>query len=229
MNQNYQNNVDFGYSYSYTNLQTTSKGRFNGIEFVTICICILSLILALIVGFWNQNNKNRDLQKQYDMENLLIPSLVEFYENSGSTENRRFYPKAVCSQNINEVDYEMILRQYLSGQMIEVETHTYLPSSSFPRDKSGIYSQNFNQRKVEYRCPEKLNFRSSAGQSSSGSIYSDFPSCNFRRRLYNNCYLYTSTSSGDKFELAYFSEGTGCFVVYSKFRNNSAQRSIICT
>jgi predicted PolB exonuclease-like 3'-5' exonuclease len=133
--------------------------------------------------------------------------------------SQRFYPKAPCSESLNEVDFEYTMRNYLTGRVPEVESHTYIDPQKFPTDKWGEYSQTFSQRKVPYRCTQNLN---SETLSADMAIYNDkSQSCNFSKKLgFQKCYLYTATNNGDTYQLAYFKEETAKFVIYSKFRDD---------
>lgn len=217
--------------------------RPNILEIALVIFCVLLIIGVFYWGFDTQNLVNKDKQKSYDITQVVLPALLEFYQNSAAVENQRFYPIAQCSGDLNEVDYELSLRQHLSGQKLEIETHEYIPNNLFPRDKSGVYSQTLAERKVPHRCPNLLNnIGLDSAANSQLSIYGDFPSCNFRsstlvrdsqgrsRRVprYLNCYLYTSSNSGDSFRLAYYSEVRKCFVVYQRFRNQDLQTNLEC-
>jgi hypothetical protein len=194
-----------------------SEDKLNLLEIGVILFCILSIIGVFIFGFVNQSTKNRDTQRLNDISQILL-ALDSFYQNSSIDPSQKYYPIASCSAQLNEVDFEYSLKQYLTGKRIEKEPHQYINPSNFPKDPWGMYSQKPNQRKIKLRdCPKVF---SEVGANS--DIYTDQgQSCNFDRKLadYRKCYLYTSSSNGDKFELAYYSEQTGTFMVYSRFQN----------
>ena len=220
--------VDFGYTYNFDSTQQRSFRGFNGLEFVVILLSILLILGSLFWGFWDQSNKNADIQKRFDIENILIPSLGEFYKNSSANENQRFFPKANCSNDLNEVDYEFTLRQHLAGLLPQIENHAYIQPDQFPRDRKGVYSDTWKGRKTTYRCPERLG-ASSANVQTNNKIYPDFQSCNFARNLgLKNCYIYTSSTSGDAFKIGYLSQQTDCFVIYSSFRGSQPKLEKSC-
>jgi ABC-type antimicrobial peptide transport system permease subunit len=202
------------------------KMRVNGLEFLVIIFSVIAVIGVGIFGFSVQEAVNRDKQRTFDMENIMLPALLDFYKNSGAVENSRLYPISRCSGDLNEVDYEFTLRQNLTGRLPEVDNHTYIDQNNYPKDKSGQYSDNFKDRKVNYRCPEKLNFST---VQSGGQIYPDYASCNFSRsQNLRKCYLYTSTANGDTFQLGYYSESKNCFVVYTQFRSDNLKSRQEC-
>jgi type II secretory pathway pseudopilin PulG len=199
-----------------------------GVETLVVLFVVITLISITIWGFIGQSEKNKDLQKQTDFEVNIIPALIEFYKNSGTgVESTKAYPVAKCSSDLNEVDYEFTLRKTLAGEFKELDTFNYLTKEKFPVDREGIYTLNFNERKIPYRCPEKLNLSTSKNNL---PIYEDgFKSCNFSSlNNFNNCYLYTSSGNGDKFQLAYYSVSDKCFIVYSKFRSENITLDVSC-
>lgn len=222
-----------------------SQNSIRRINLLEIGLVVFSLILLCSVfywGFYSQTLVNKDRQKNYDITQVILPALFDFYKNSASTENQRFYPKAQCSGDLNEVDYELSLRQYLTGQKPEVEIHEYIPNNLFPRDRNGFYSQTLDTRKVPYRCPNLLTGFNNNQNKLDIQTYTNFPSCNFRssnflidqsgRRKtvprYLNCYLYTSSNTGDSFRLGYFSQARKCFVIYQRYRSLDLQSSLEC-
>jgi len=196
----------------------------NGFEAILIGIGILAIIGAGIWGILTQERVNRDLQRSSDIVQV-VGILTDFYKNSSAVENTRSFPKARCSAELNEVDFEMLLRMSLTGGTPEVDDFSYILPRSFPRDRSGVYSETFSQRQIPFRCPERL----APVSNNSDRIYTDFPSCNFNQgKGLLQCYLYTSSPTGDEFKVAYRSEVSNCFVVYTKFRGNSPVVSNRC-
>jgi hypothetical protein len=217
----YNNQDQYGYVQQSSGgiFESFSSGkRVNALEIGLIIISILGLIGIFWWGFANQGAINRDKQRFADISNVS-DALDEFYKNSSLVPSQRFYPKAPCSESLNEVDFEYTMRNYLTGRVPEVESHIYIDSQKFPKDNWGEYSQTFGQRKVPYRCTQNLG---SDTLSSDSLVYSDkSPSCNFSKKLgYQKCYLYTSSNNGDTYQLGYFKEETSKFVIYSKFRDD---------
>ena len=196
-----------------------SEGKFNLLEVGVILFCIVAIIGVFVFGVFTQSTKNRDTQRINDLQQILL-ALDNFYKNSSIDPSQKYYPIASCSAQLNEVDFEYSLKQYLTGQKIEKEPHQYIKPGDFPKDPWGVYSQKFGDRKIKIRdCPKIF-----VTQNKTNDIYPDgSSSCNFNRKIadYNKCYLYTSSSNGDKFELGYYSEQTSSFVVYSRFQNEA--------
>lgn len=209
-------------NYSYTpynqHIGTVEIRRINLLEIGLVVIAIILLLVTSLFGFFSQATRNRDLQRQNDISQILT-AIGYFYYHSSNNPAERFYPKSECSQKLNEVDFEYTLKQYLTGSRPNIEPHSYINPSDFPRDRWGVYSANFSDRKVNLQdCPQVFNQNSS-------TIYKDgSSSCNFLRKANNGylrCYLYSGSQNGDKFELAYFSETQNQFIVYSKFRSEN--------
>lgn len=202
--------------------------QISGIEFVLVILSIILLIGAVIFGYISQNAKNRDQQRFLDFSKTIIPAVQDFYKNSSATESARFYPISQCSGDLNEVDFEYSLRQNLTGELNEVDNHTYIDKGSFPKDRSGQYSTNFKSRAVPYRCPEKLNFSTTQNNT---AIYADnYPSCSFSKaKLLKQCYLYTTSAIGDGYQLGYFNESTNCFTLFREFRNQGVTSVNSCS
>jgi hypothetical protein len=219
-------NQEYNYNPDGINFKKRSYRMINGLELILVLTVLFTLIGVFIWGFTTQELKNKDLQKQIHIEKTLLIALSDFYQNTGAVESARFYPVARCSAELNEVDYEFTLRYILTGKVREIDQHQYIIPNKFPIDKNGVYSTTYRQRQVPFRCQEKLT---SQNNQQDTRIYDDFNSCNFSRQSkLNNCYLYTSSPTGDSFQIGYYSESTKCFIVYRKFRNSSVQLSQEC-
>jgi len=210
-----------------SNGNSSKSERVNLLEISLILVTILIIFCAGIWGYFSQRNKLKDRQKESDI-NQIILALDAFYQNSSLTPGERSYPIAVCSGKPNEVDYEYTLRQYLTGQRLQFDTHPYVLNENFPQDKQAVTSEFLAQREVSLRdCPQVFN--TGEGLKNDLPIYSDenYRSCNFdsNTRKFRRCYLYTSSASGDSFELAYYSEARRSFVIYSKFRDQDLKVS----
>ncbi len=206
--------------------QTRERRRpINLLEWALICVSILSLVGIFWWGFNNQETKNRDNQRLHDINQITI-ALEEFYKNSNIVPSNRSYPKAKCSESLNEVDYEDTLRRALTGNAKELDTHVYINPNDFPIDQWGSYSVTFGERVVPYRCTEKLSLKSSPEGVT--KIYNDsFPSCNFSStKRYYKCYIYTSSNNGDTFKIGYYQESSNNFIIYKKFRDDKIQVEI---
>jgi type II secretory pathway pseudopilin PulG len=193
------------------------RKKLNLLEKATITIALLILIGITAFGFISQSARNRDTQRAEDIR-VVLQAIDSFYVNSNLVPSQRAYPIAECSEKLNEVDFEFTLRQYLGGVRVSSDPHAYILPSEFPNDPWGTYDTILNDRDLELRaCPKVFNETTLAGST----IYADgAKSCNFNQRQnrYKQCYLYTSSNNGDSFELAYYSEAQGNFVIYSRFR-----------
>ena len=221
----YNNQSDYGYSEQQSGGFLSglySSRRINALEIGLILISIAMLAGVFWWGFVNQQAINRDKQRVADIGNV-IQALDEFYKNTSLIPSQRFYPKAPCSESLNEVDFEFTLRNYLTGKVPEVESHIYINPENFPKDRWGEYSKTFIQRKVTYRCSEKL----SSNTSGDSQVYRDgYDSCSFNKKSnYKKCYLYTASNSGDTYQLSYYKEETGKFILYEKFREDQIKIS----
>lgn len=218
-NQNY-NFPSQNQAYSsdnYGNQEESSGGRLNLLEIGLIIFCIFLLILVSLWGFFSQGAKIRDKQRTFEISQV-VQALDNFYLNSNTFPAQRAYPVAQCSGRLNEVDFEYTLKQFLSGQKPQLDDHSYIKSENFPKDRWGIYSQKPSQRQAKLLdCPKIF----SKIDKDSPSIYADETlSCNFSQsnRKFRKCYLYTSSTNGDKYEVSYFSESQNAFVIYSRQR-----------
>ena len=223
MADNYENYQ--GYSNSFQGYSGSSYRRINILEIGTVLVSVVLIVGIFIWGLNSQNQINRDRQRNHDI-NEVITALEDFYINTSTIPSRRFYPISVCSGSLNEVDFELTLRQHLTGALPEIDTHTYIQPDRFPRDKWGDYATTFGDRRVDFRCPEKLTFNEQV--TTNTQIYSDgYPTCNFSsRRGVNRCYLYTSSTSGDTFKIGYFQESSNQFIIYTKFREEPLRLEI---
>ena len=229
--QGYTPNYSQGYNpnpypqpeYNYTGGSFgSSYRRINILEIATVLISIIALIGVFWWGLSTQNAINRDKQRAQDISQI-IAALLEFYKSSNTIPSQRAYPKATCSESLNEVDFEYGLRRALTGKSVQLDTHVYINPDDYPSDKSGVYATTFKERKIPYRCTEKLNL--TAGATTDTQIYADgTKSCNFNQaQKYTLCYLYTSSNNGDTFRVGYYKESSGSFVVYRKFRDEPIQ------
>lgn len=207
--------LDYGNDYADTNSSGFLGGgyqRLNGLEIITI---IFSLIVIVVAGLWGFNTntaKNRDKQREHDIFQV-IGALNQFYINSSSTPSQRTYPIARCTAQLNEVDFELTLRQHLTGSRPEIEPHAYITPDQFPRDRWGRYYDSFADRRIAYRCIQIL------GDTSLTRYNDNTQSCEFSSsNRWRKCYLYSSSQNGDKFTIGYWSESQNKFIIYERFR-----------
>jgi hypothetical protein len=197
----------------------------NGFEVLIVIIGLIAMVVSGLVGFNIQSAVNRDLQRKHDINQVLI-AINQFYINSDPIPSNRKFPSASCSSRANEVDYEFSLKQQLTGQRREVDTHAYIKLQDFPLDPWGIYSVNVSERQIPIRnCSSGGIFA-----QNNSKVYPDgAQSCNFRSsdQKFRNCYLYTSNPSRDQFELAYYSESRSGFVTFARSNDNQVRESFV--
>ena len=210
----------YDYDDAYQQDYEYQSKNFNLLEISTALLVLLTLIGVLIWGIFSQSIKNRDAQREIDIQSV-IKAVNSFYSNSSTIPSRKSYPVSQCSERLNEADFEYTLKEYLTGAKKQIDTHQYIKPEDFPADKWGVYSTTPQNRKVVLRdCPKIF----SSIETATSNIYPDgTKSCNFssKNKNYLKCYLYTSSNSGDKYQLSYYSEDRGAFVVYSKFRDDN--------
>jgi hypothetical protein len=218
--QAYQNNYDL--DYENTDNSGSNSQNINLLEGGLIVFCIFLLIVSGLWGFFSQGAKIRDKQRIYEISQVL-DALDNFYYNSNTFPTQRAYPIAQCSGRLNEVDFEFTLKQILGGQKPQLDNHPYIKNENFPKDNWGIYSQSPKERKTKLLdCPKLF----SKIDNDSKSIYLDkTASCNFSQtqRKFRKCYLYTTSTNGDKYEVAYYSESQNAFVIYSRLRDGQVK------
>lgn len=203
-----------GFSGGYSGGFSSFK-RINGLEIIVVLVCIFSLITAFLWGLLTTNAENRDLQRRQDITQV-VSALQSYYKNSSGVPSERKYPVALCSADLNEVDFESTVRLALTGQLKNVEPHAYINPGDFPKDRSGTYNVDFASRKVPFRCPQLI------GGSSTTKYSDDYPGCNFSSSAgYKFCYLYTSSNNGDQYQVGYYSESLKKFIVYQQFREEA--------
>jgi hypothetical protein len=189
---------------------------FNRFESLIIVLCLSTLTISFLIGYFQEQKINRDLQRQEHIEKV-VQALDAYYLNSSKILSARKYPVSSCSSRLNPVDYEFTVKQHLTGKRKEFSTNNYLEGFDFPNDPKGIYSETFESRKIDLTsCPSQFN-------NTAKSIYPDkTASCNFssgKDKKYKMCYTYASSSVGDQYQIAYYSEAKGKFQIYSKLRN----------
>jgi hypothetical protein len=229
-NQNFNQNSQFQpvpSFYGDINFEgNPSRGFLNFLEIGLVVLVLIALVAAIFVGFFGQTERLRDQNRKQEIEQIVW-ALNMFYENSSLVPSERRYPVAACSGQLNEVDYEFTLKQYLTGQKEEFDSHPYIKGlnkdTDFFRDKWGIYTDRLDKRQIPIRnCPNIF----SNIQDWNGFVYPDgSKSCQFKpsNPKYRKCYLYTSSINGISYEVAYYSEAQQAFVIYSRFRDGSVE------
>jgi len=219
-NQNFQqNSTNFNQFYQP---KSSGAGFFSIIEIAISLFTIIALASFVFFGFYRQDTINRDKARLNDINQAML-ALENFYKNSSLDPDNRQYPKATCSARLNEVDFESSLRLALTGKRPDLDPHAYILPENFPRDKAGKYSLSVTERLLDYRCPQGLS------SIKTDPIYADkWPSCNFNQTNGpKNCYLYTSSTNGDTYEIAYFSESDNAFFAFKRFRDQGVVTRIV--
>ncbi len=210
----YANNSYNGYDYSGEN----SAGRINGLEIIVVVVVLIAVIISSVLGYFAGKRENQDAQKSHDIAEV-IKSLNYFYAANNA------YPIRQCSEDLNPIDFELTLERNLTGKVSKIGTSKYL-KGDLPRDFTGEYTNNYNSYIYNLPCASLIQDT----VTKTGQVYQNgVEACNYNRspvKTKNNpnakilfrCYLYTSSVSGDKYSLGYYSETMGKFVIYTKFR-----------
>jgi hypothetical protein len=220
-NNNYQYNQTPNYG-GYDTAYTYDEGSyqyFNGFEIIIIAFSILVLLGSLIYGFLAAGPGNRDLQRVFDINQVTL-ALDSFYLNSSTIPSERYYPISSCDGAINTVDYELTLREYLTGRKVEKETRIYINPNDWRNDQWGTYSKTLGERKIPLKCKDLLQLTSG---DKAQDIYPDGrSSCNYLstqiNKDYYQCYLYGSSVNGDKYSIGYYSEEKNQMIITTKRR-----------
>ncbi|GAB4147726.1 MAG: hypothetical protein OHK0017_09740 [Patescibacteria group bacterium] len=212
---------DYGNYSGYPGYQYSSEinSRVNGLEIIVIIIALIATLISFIWGFNVANAENHDKQKQSDI-GQVIEALDYFYANN------KAYPIRQCSEDLNPIDYEYFLRRNLTGKVSRIGTENYITTAEFPKDLSGKYVTKAEDYQYNIPCPSVIQ----ESVKSTGNIYADSSkACNFSRSnaggrtVMLNCYLYTSSVTGDSYQLGYFSESRKSFIIVSKYRTNNLE------
>ncbi len=219
----YKDQTDYYSKYSSGYEKAKKDPVITGLEAVLVLFSVLLLAGSFGFGVINSRPINQDKKKRHDI-NQIIAALDMYYINSDSIENKRTYPVAVCADQANEIDFEYTLRNHLSGQNQNENSHAFIPSELFPRDDWGRYSIKFENRQVPFDCAKEIT------HGANGEVYPNgYPSCNFSlsRKDFQKCYLYGSSVNGDSYKLVYYSEANDYLVRIDKFRDEDIKQSII--
>jgi type II secretory pathway pseudopilin PulG len=208
-------------SFGGASFDTQSYKPLNGLELIVVILSVIFLVFSLIFGYLNADTVNRDLQRKTQIDQIL-DTLDNFYLNSNTIPSNRAYPVAICDSLPNTVDFELTLREYLTGKRPEKDTHIYIQPANWPNDRWGEYSKTIGERKISLKCVDKLQLPT---VESTQNIYKDgSESCNYslaqNNKKYYQCFLYGSSTNGDKYSLGYYNEATNKMQVYTKFRDS---------
>jgi hypothetical protein len=211
-----------------------SLGRRGRLIVITGLLLLASLFA---LGFFHQKDIRDDGNKVGDMA-YIITALNSYYDDSSEFIESRKYPISRCSSNLNSFDFEYTLRKALTGKNIGDTTQNYIDDQNYPYDKLGKYVSKFSEydgMKTELigahipiqNCRDALPHTESGAEKN--SYFDNHAICTFDNRFdmlkfdfftNRNCYLYTSTSNGDSYKLAYYSSARNAYVVYSQYRND---------
>jgi len=220
--------ADFQNSYNYDYSDSMPPSRVNGLELIVIILMLIALIICGWMGFSTGTRENQDEQKSHDISQV-IQALDYFYSNNQA------YPIRQCSEDLNPVDFEMTLKKNLTGKVAKIGTNNYISSVEFPKDRTGEYTTEYSKYIYNIPCPSLIQ----ENVNKNGKIYSDnTEACNYSRstlktkvnpegKISYKCYLYTSSVSGDKYSVGYYSETLSKFVIISKFRLEKSTISYI--
>jgi type II secretory pathway pseudopilin PulG len=171
------------------------------------------LVLQVVNGFGAQMNEVVDENKSKQLASV-ISALDLFYKDSSDFLENRSYPKAGCSNDLNEFDFEYTLKGELTGFKSKTRTHSYIKKNEFPSDPQGNYQATLDST---YACKATLP----PDEQKFAGYFDNTQHCKFDINSARNCYLYSSTLIGDGYKLAYWSPYYNKFVVYSKFREEA--------
>lgn len=203
-------------------------------------IVITGLILLAVLfafGFFRHKDTIDDRNKNQDI-GYIIRALNSYYDDSSEYIEGRHYPIALCSSNLNSFDFEYTLRKALTGKSAGNTLQNYIDTQNYPQDRLGKYVSKFSdydglksdkigERTPIYNCRDKLPYIE--GGKDKNSYFDGRAICTFDNRFdmlafdfstNRNCYLYTSTSNGDAYKLAFFSGANNKYVVYTQYRND---------
>ena len=226
-NNNYQYNQPTGYSDYSPKDSYENYSYFNGFELMILILSVISLITSFSYGIITAGPSNRDSQRIFDINQVII-ALDSFYLNSSTIPSERYYPISSCDVAINTVDYEQTLRDYLTGKKIEKEKRVYINPDDWRSDSWGVYSNTIGERKTPLKCQDSLQINLN---DKNQQIYPEgYSSCNYSsiqlNKDYYKCYLYGSSVNGDKYSIGYYNEEKNQMVITTKRR---ADKSTIVT
>jgi type II secretory pathway pseudopilin PulG len=187
-------------------LSPIEKQKFSIIETIILTSCIFILIFALIFGVLVQARVNEDKVRIRNIMSIT-KVLEQYYNDSSSVEYARRYPVSQCSTTEpNSIDYEHTLYTTLTG--IDKNTFKYIEGPTFPQDARANYTTISDNTCI------KESERSQYSKNNKGCNYQPTEGRNF-------CYLYSTSSTGDRYTLAFFSDSKNKLVSVSRLRDNN--------
>ena len=181
------------------------KQKFSLLEFIIIALCIFFVLFSVLAGVINQTKINED---KIRIRNLisLTKILDQYYNDSSSAPYSRRFPISQCSTSEpNSIDFEHTLYQSLTG--IEKNSFKYLEPAQFPQDLKATFK---DQLKPD--CLKSFD----TNQYSSNNRACDYNTSKAK----SFCYLYATSSTGDKYDLSFYSDSKNKFVLLSQLRDN---------
>jgi hypothetical protein len=235
----YNPNIMPDYYIPEYNNEPSSYRVVNLLEIILVILVIIGLIISSILGFASKNNDNRDSRRRSEI-NQIVTALGFYYGNSSGIPNDRRYPVSVCSGQLNEVDYEYTLRKLITGSDPKVSNFAYINNDQFPMDMTGVIADSKSQSRIPKRNCDK-GFGGFGAKDSDKIYNNEFQSCNFSRdkvdfekanfweskSVFQHCYLYSSDDRGFNYQLGYYSEVAGQFVVVSQDRGSAIKSSLV--
>jgi hypothetical protein len=180
------------------------KTKFTLLETLFISISIFALLFASVIGVINQSRVNDDIIRIRNMKSM-IKVLDQYYNDSSSVEFSRRFPISQCSSTEpNSIDFEHTLYLTLTG--IEANSFKYLEPSAYPQDSKASYISQAKQSCLSNVDATKYSINNKQCQFEAGQGK-------------NFCYLYSSSNTGDKYTLAFFSDSKNKLITISQLRS----------
>lgn len=176
---------------------------------IALSVASIFLIASFIFGIFTPIGQKQDEQKKHDM-GQIAQALDSFYYNSSSIKGKRSYPLSVCSSSPNEIDFESTLRQILTGKNTQINSHQYISPEKYPKDLQGDYTSSLEKRENPSECAKAV---SEVAYKGIGDV------CDFNKESSPECYLYTSSATGDKYQIGYYSQEVKSLVIFEKNRD----------
>ncbi len=195
------------------NSKSTKK---KSIDIVMIVVFFLGVALIASMVYFGYSKKSKSLADEQRLHDIsqVVKALDQFYMNSSSLPGNRYYPIAICSSELNEVDYEYTLKKALAGSVDNLSSHSYIFAGDFPRDRDGNYTDFLVGDSPEHRCLDNIPIEKDFVSYPDGS-----QRCKFDLGSNKSCYLYTSSANGDFYRIAFFARSSKKFIVIEKKRN----------
>ena len=120
----------------------------------------------------------------------VIAMLDQYYDASATSNVDKSYPIAECTSELNSYDYDVSLKQALAS---------VVTTDQMPFDELGNYSKNNPRTDCE-------------------TVDTNY--CQLDLKNNKNCYVYTSSISGDEYTIGYWNLLKGKFRYCTKFRTD---------